>query len=288
MAAVGVRPSVLLVEDGEPETALERRLTNFGYRVVRAANGEDALRALPDVDPDLVLLEVAADRDGCADLARIRSRTEAPVIMHSACDSEADRVRGLLAGADDFFGKSVSAAEITARVAAVLRRSPRRNERPDVFDDGIVHLDPLDGDVVVRGKPVRLTPIELKLLKALIDHRGRVLSPEQLGQLVWGHLTKSSAESARLYVSYVRAKIEQDSARPQLIETVRGHGYCYSKAPEGIEARASETLAQGRATLEAGGSDRAPAACSAVGRSAWGRVAASMTSRARRLRLESL
>ena len=282
MAAVGVRPSVLLVEDGGPETALERRLTNFGYRVVRAANGEDALRALPDVDPDLVLLEVAADRDGCADLARIRSRTEAPVIMHSARDSEADRVRGLLAGADDFFGKSVSAAEITARVAAVLRRSPRRSERPEVFDDGIVHLDPLDADVVVRGKPVRLTPIELKLLKALIDHRGRVLSPEQLGQLVWGHLTETATESARLYVSYVRAKIEQDSTRPQLIETVRGRGYRYSTARGETQVRASATLAQDGPRLEAESSDRA------VRRSAWGRAAASLTPRARRPRLELL
>ena len=123
------------------------------------------MRALP---------EVGTSRDGCATLARIRSRTEAPVIMHSTHDTEDDRVRGLLAGADDFFGDSVSAAEITARVAAVLRRSPRRS---DVFDDGVVHLDPLDGDVVVRGNPVRLTPIELKLLEALIAHRAAFSRP---------------------------------------------------------------------------------------------------------------
>ncbi len=225
MAATGVRPSVLLVEDEGPETALERRLRHFGYHVTTAATVEEALRTLPEVDPDLVLLEVGVGRDGCATLARIRSRTEAPVIMHSIRDAEEDRVRGLLAGADDFLGDSVSAAEITARVAAVLRRSPRRS---DVFDDGVVHLDPLDGDVVVRGKPVRLTPIELKLLGALVAHRGRVLSPEQLGHLVWGHLTETASDSARLYVSYLRAKIEEDSARPELIETVRGRGYRYS------------------------------------------------------------
>jgi DNA-binding response OmpR family regulator len=237
MAAVGVHPSVLVVEDGEPEGVLERRLAHFGYQVYTAAGEDDALRALPDVDPDLVLLEVPVrGDDGCDTLARIRSQTEAPVIMLSARDSEEDRVRGLLAGADDYLGKTVSPAEITARVAAVLRRSPKRNERPDVFDDGVVRVDPTDGEVVVRGQHVRLTPMELKLLQVLTANAGRVLSPEQIGHLVWGRLSPTAAESARLYVSYLRAKIEADTARPELIETVRGRGYRYrTMAPGGIE-----------------------------------------------------
>jgi DNA-binding response OmpR family regulator len=237
MAALGVHPSVLVVEDGETADALERRLSHFGYRVFTAANGDAALRALPDVDPDLVLLEVAGrGDDGCETLARIRSRTDAPVIMVSSRDSEADRVRGLLSGADDFLSKTVSPAEVTARVAAVLRRSPRRYVDPDVFDDGTLRVDRGNPEVIVRGEPVRLTPIELRLLEALTAHPGRVQSPEQLGHLVWGRLTGEAADSARLYVSYLRAKIEHDSARPELIETVRGRGYRYrAMAPGGVE-----------------------------------------------------
>jgi two-component system, OmpR family, response regulator MtrA len=238
MAALGVHPSVLVVEDGEPEEALERRLSHFGYRVVTAANGDDALRALPDLDPDLVLLEVAGPGDdGCETLARIRSRTDAPVIMLSSRASEAQRVRGVLGGADDYLAKPMSPAEVTARVAAVLRRSPRRHADPDVFDDGTLRADRGNPDVTVRGKPVRLTPIELRLLEALIAHPGRVLSPEQLGHLVWGRLTVDAADSARLYISYLRAKIERDTARPELIETVRGRGYRYRAMASSYFAR---------------------------------------------------
>lgn len=227
MAAVGVHPSVLLVEDGEIEGALERRLANFGYQVFTASGRDEALSVVAEVDPDLVLLEVTAPGNGdCETLRRIRSRTEAPVIMLSAAASEEDRVRGLLAGADDYLGKAVSPAEITARVAAVLRRSPKR--RDDVFDDGVVVIDAANAHVTVRGEPVSLTPLELRLLTALTEAPGRVLSPEQLGHLVWGRLSPSTADNARLYVSYLRAKIERDPARPELIETVRGRGYRYT------------------------------------------------------------
>jgi two-component system KDP operon response regulator KdpE len=239
MAACGVRPSVLVVEDGEPEHALERRLSHFGYQVHTAAGGDEALLALPAVDPDLVLLEVTLPgSDGCEMLARIRSRTDAPVIMLSVHDSEADRVRGLLGGADDYLPRTVSPMEITARVAAVLRRSPRLDAHSEPVDDGVVRIESGSPDVLVRGELVRLTPIEYRLLEAFIDHAGHVLSPEQLGHLVWGRLAPSAAENARLYVGYLRAKIERDSVRPELIETVRGRGYRYTAArmaPGGIE-----------------------------------------------------
>ena len=114
----------------------------------------------------------------------------------------------------------------TAVDAAVFRRPPRPYVDPTVCDDG----------TVVSGVPVRLTPIERRVLKALTANPGRVLSPEQLGQLVWGRLSRETADNARLYVSYLRAKIEQDTAHPELIETVRGRGYRYrAMAPGGVE-----------------------------------------------------
>jgi len=153
MAVVSDHPSVLVVE-GEDCADLEQRLSHFGYRVFTAADGDAALLALPDVDPDLVLLALAGGGDdGCETLARIRSRTDAPVIMVSSHDSEAERVRGLLGGADDFLSKTASPTEVTAHVAAVLRRSPRRYVDPDVFDDGTLRVDRGNPDVVVRGSP---------------------------------------------------------------------------------------------------------------------------------------
>ena len=170
MAAVCDLPSVLVVEGSD--AALEQRLFDFGYRVFTAADGDAAMQALPDIDPDLVL----------------------------------------------------------------LRRSPPRPVDPSVFDDGTLRVDRGNPEVIVRGETVCLTPIELRLLEALIAHPGRVLSPEQLGHLVWGRLIGEAADCACLYVSYLRAKIEQDTAHPELIETVRGRGYRYrAMAPGGVE-----------------------------------------------------
>lgn len=172
MAAVCDLPSVLVVEGGDAGDALERRLTHLGYRVFTAADGDAAMQALPDIDPDLVL----------------------------------------------------------------LRRSPLRPVDPNVFDDGTLRVARGNPEVVVRGEPVRLTPIELRLLEALTANPGRVLSPERLGHLVWGRLIGEAADSACLYVSYLRAKIEQDTAHPELIETVRGRGYRYrAVAPGGLQ-----------------------------------------------------
>jgi DNA-binding response OmpR family regulator len=134
----------------------------------------------------------------------------------------------------------MSPAEVTARVAAVLRRSPKKHD--DVFDDGIVQMHAANASVVVHGEQIALTPLELRLLGALTEHPGRVVTPEQLGHLVWGRLSPSTADNARLYVSYLRAKIERDPSNPQLIETVRGRGYRYTGMALGSAAPGGASL----------------------------------------------
>ena len=230
--------SVLVVDDSETaRTLVERKLTQYGYRVVTAENGKLALSRLREQDLDLVLLDVAMpELDGWETLASIRKTTNVPVIMLSAHDSEAERVRGLLGGADDYLGKPVAGPELAARVAAVLRRAPRRGGDAGVYDDGVIRLDAANADVTVRGEPVRLTPLELHLLEALTGSAGRVMSAEQLVRRTWGRSLPDAGARARLYVGYLRSKIERDPSHPELIVNVHGRGYRYrSMAPGGIE-----------------------------------------------------
>lgn len=224
-------PLVLLVDDSETTTAVAgRRLEDAGYRVHVARDGKAALRALYDVRPDVVLLDVVMPLlDGWQTLAMIRQISDVPVIMLSWRDSELERVRGLKSGADDYVCKPFGAAELTARVAAQLRRSRRAVVR-EPYDDGVVRLDIAKAEVSVRGGPVHLTPSELRLLATLTAHAGSVLSPERLLELAWNDESGINLDRVRLYVRYLRAKIERDPSQPELIENVRGFGYRY-RAP---------------------------------------------------------
>jgi DNA-binding response OmpR family regulator len=201
-----------------------------GHRVSAAPDGRAGLRMLYDLRPDLVLLDVVMPGiDGWKTLELIREVSNVPVIMLTARDSEIERVRGLRGGADDYVGKPFGHAELAARIEAVLRRA---NEKPavrEVYDDGVVYID-FDGhEVRVRGERVELTPLEFRLLSALTENAGLVLSRDQLLDLVWG-AGYDSGDQVKLYVRYLRRKIELDPADPELIETVRGFGYRYRKS----------------------------------------------------------
>lgn len=223
--------SILVVDDSDATVAVvSRRLQDAGHRVHSASNGDAALRMLYDVRPDLILLDVVMPvLDGWQTLALIRQLTDVPVIMLSARDTELERVRGLRAGADDYVCKPFGPAELTARVGAQLRRSRARSTVRPPYDDGIVHLDLANASVTVRGEPVQLTPQELRLLSALTANAGKVLSPNRLLELAWNDDSLLSGERVRLYVRYLRAKIESDPAHPMLIENVRGFGYRYRR-----------------------------------------------------------
>ncbi len=223
--------TVLLIDDSQTvRAALTDRLQKSGYLVETAADGREGMRRLYETRPDVILLDVVMpELDGWKTLELIRDVSNVPVIMLTTQDAELDRVRGLRGGADDYVGKPFSASELSARIEALLRRSGKPEPVKERFDDGTVSIDYEAREVTVRGEKVALTPLEFRLLAALTEHAGQVLSRSQLVDLVWGQNYSSSGDPVKIYIGYLRKKIEQDPASPELVETVRGFGYRYRK-----------------------------------------------------------
>lgn len=227
--------SVLVVED-EPEILelISTLLRLESLDVMCASSGEEGLRAFFHRRPDLAILDIGLPGMSGIDLCgRIREVSEVPVIFLSALGDEADRVKGLRVGADDYIVKPFGTDELKARVAAVLRRAamPAVGEKRSDFTDGEVLIDHGAHTVIVRGAPVSLTPLEYKMLSVLSGHRGQVLSQDRLLDLVWGvDAMEAAPESVRLCVSHLRRKIEANPRRPRLVETIRGFGYRYAAA----------------------------------------------------------
>jgi DNA-binding response OmpR family regulator len=222
-------PRVLLIEDSETERALiTARLLGNGYEVLGAVNGREGLSRLYQSRPDIVVLDVVMpELDGWKTLEHIRDVSNVPVIMLTERDAELERVRGLREGADDYLGKPYSPAELVARIEAVLRRTGTGVSVRDVFDDGEVRIDFGSHEVTVRGERVELTPLEFRLLAVLTESAGMVLAHDQLLELVWSDPGAVMRDQVKLYVGYLRRKIEENPAEPRLVETVRGFGYRY-------------------------------------------------------------
>jgi DNA-binding response OmpR family regulator len=222
---------ILVIDDSPTELAfIADRLERSGYRVLRATDGKAGLRALYANRPDLVLLDVVMPGvDGWKTLELIRDVSDVPVIMLTAADSEIERIRGLRGGADDYVGKPFGPGELSARIDAVLRRVREPPTVRDVYEDGALQIDFGAHEVRVRGLRVTLTPLEFRLLVALSENAGIVLSRDRLLELVWGMEKDTGGDQVKLYVGYLRRKIEADPAHPRLIETVRGYGYRYRR-----------------------------------------------------------
>lgn len=223
--AVSDRPSplVLVVED-EPEIAALMRdfLEADDLRVLLAPDAEEAVAALRS-SPDCVVLDVMLPGASGFELCReIRGHSDVPVLFLSARDGDADKLRGLGLGADDYIVKSATPAEVVARVRAVLRRSGN-GRGPGRLCFGRLEVDLAAHEVLVAGKQVAMTAREFELLRVLVQHPRQVFSREHLFELVWGSYGDRSAVS--VYVSRLRAKIEHDPADPRYIVTVWGAGY---------------------------------------------------------------
>jgi DNA-binding response OmpR family regulator len=217
------RPLVLVVED-EPEIAALMRdfLEADDFRVLLAVDAEEAVEALRKA-PDCVLLDVMLPGASGFDLCRdIRSASDIPVLFLSARGGDDDKLRGLGLGADDYIVKSVTPAEVVARVKAVLRRSSA-GRGPGGLRFGSLEVDLAAYEVRVAGRLVRLTAREFELLRVFVQHPRQVFSREHLFELVWGSYGDRSAVS--VYISRVREKIEDDPADPRYIVTVWGAGY---------------------------------------------------------------
>jgi DNA-binding response OmpR family regulator len=226
MASAPLRRVLVVDDDDDIRLLLEELLRGAGYTVDTAQDGRAALRVFHGSPCDLVILDLSMpELDGFETLERLRDLSDVPVILLTARSGEIDKVRGFRAGADDYVVKPFGRQELLARIEALLRRAPEPTHL-EHYDDGTISIDYERRLVLCRGVPVRLTPLEFRLLDALVRHAGRVLSADQLIEHGWGHTTGVSRDQVKLYVSYLRKKLGQaDGFQP--IETVRGFGYKY-------------------------------------------------------------
>jgi DNA-binding response OmpR family regulator len=220
---------ILVVDD-------ERRMVGFirlnleqdGFDVIEAYNGTEALDRLRDSLPDLILLDVMMpDIDGFDVLRTVREVSQVPIIMLTAKGEEEDKVKGLELGADDYVTKPFSPRELVSRVKAVLRRGSTFEEG----DEGVIEVDErlrIDfgrREVWVNDELVKLRPTEYRLLYHLMQNAGWVLTHDQILTKVWGYEYRDEPHYVRLYINYLRKKIEEDPANPVYILTERGVGY---------------------------------------------------------------
>jgi two-component system KDP operon response regulator KdpE len=230
MTETDVTFKILIVDDSKDTTWLLRRaLIEENYEVQIAHDGLEGIRVAFNFRPDLVLLDVMMpEMDGWTVLRRLREFSDVPVIMLTAVGGEKSMVQGLDSGADDYVIKPFGIEELQARVRAVLRRrglSPKGRTSLLQFDGGQLIIDPSSQEVSVRGELVDLTPTEYKLLLCLAYNAGRVLTAEQILENVWGPGYEDSAANVKLYIWYLRRKIEVDPRHPCYILTKRGTGY---------------------------------------------------------------
>jgi DNA-binding response OmpR family regulator len=226
----GVARARILVVDDEADIVglLTELLREAGYEVSTAADGRTAIRTLYEVQPDLVLLDVAMPGlDGWQTLERIRDMSDVPVLMLTARAREEDKIRGFQAGASDYVTKPFSTRELLARVDAHLRARSGSRAVTETYADDFLTVDFADRSVTVDGNPVALTPLEFKLLSAFVRHPNRALGTDELLALAWDDPHEVKRGSVKLYVGYLRRKLSAAARADAPIETVRGFGYRY-------------------------------------------------------------
>jgi two-component system, OmpR family, KDP operon response regulator KdpE len=216
----------ILVVDDEPQIrrALKTALTGHGYEVEVAENGAEALTLLPSWQPDALVLDlVMPDIDGTEVLRQTRTWSDLPVIVLSARGQERDKVQALDLGADDYLTKPFGMDELLARVRAILRRRGEPLETKLAFGD--IELDLAKHVVTKNGSEVHLTPTEFDLLRVLGVNAGKVITHRQLLERVWGAYAAENSQQLRVYINYLRRKLEDDPSRPRWIVTDPGVGY---------------------------------------------------------------
>ncbi len=224
------RNRMILVVDDEERMArfIRLNLEHDGFQVVEAYRGMKAIQVLRESLPDLVLLDVMMpDLDGFEVLRMIRESSTVPVIMLTAKGEEDDRVHGLELGADDYITKPFSPRELVSRVKAVLRRTETMSGvSHDVIQvDERLKIDFSRREVWVEGELVKLRPTEYRLLYHLVQNAGWVMTYDQILAKVWGYEYRTESHYVRLYINYLRQKLEKDPANPVYILTERGIGY---------------------------------------------------------------
>ncbi len=227
---------LLLIDDSQDMQKLVGMfLERDGYKVIRANNGQEGLRQLAQNQPDLVLLDIMMPEiDGWETCRRMREISNIPIIMLTAKAQEIDVVRGLEMGADDYITKPFDLSELKARIQSLLRRTQRMvsdEPSPTILSDGWLHIDLGKHTVMTNGKPIDLTPTEFRLLVALVQKAGCVIPHRQLLRQVWGPEYGDEVHYLKLYIRYLRQKLEKDPGTPEYLLTEWGVGYRFRELP---------------------------------------------------------
>jgi two-component system KDP operon response regulator KdpE len=223
---------ILVIEDdvGLAEF-IQYQLQREHYAVLLSHRGEDGLRKAYEWQPDLILLDIMMpEMDGWLVCQRLREISNVPIIFTTALGAERDVVRGLEMGADDYLIKPFGPKELIARIQAVLRRHARSAPHGKPYDNGRLVIDLERREVRVGGQPIVLTPMEYKLLTVLVNNEDKVLSHAYLLKEVWGQAYQNERQYLKLYIWYLRQKLESDPSHPTLILTERGVGYRLARA----------------------------------------------------------
>jgi len=223
---------LILVVDDEPKIVKLTRdyLEKDGFRVISAGDGEAALAAARRERPDLVVLDLMLPKlDGWEVCRVLRRDMDVPIIMLTARAEESDQVVGLELGADDYVTKPFSPRTLVARVRALLRRTQGRLKPASLLCSGGLEIDLDSYRVTLSGQPLHLTPNEFKILAALVQHAGQILTREQLIDQLHGTAVDNFDRSIDSHIKNLRRKLEADAAQPRCIETVYGVGYRFNE-----------------------------------------------------------
>ncbi|WP_322480366.1 response regulator transcription factor, partial [Thermogemmatispora sp.] len=213
-------------------------LKGHGYEVVRAFDGEQAIKRWRETLPDLVILDVEMPKiDGFEVCRQMRNETNSMVLILTAHDQEEDEIRGLELGADDYLRKPFSPRQLLARIKAILRRASnvRGSTSSSTITVGPFSLDAMRHEVVRDGVKIRLTPTESRLLHLLMTHTGQVLTTDMIIERVWGYDEAGDSGLVKTHIRHLRQKIEPNANQPRYITTVPGVGYTFT-APTPVES----------------------------------------------------
>lgn len=238
-------PQLILIVDDELRMRrfIRMNLELEGYQVIEAENGIQALDKIRQYNPDLIIMDIMMpEMDGFETLELLREISTVPAILLTVRDDEEDITRGLSLGADDYVTKPFSPRELTSRVQAVLRRAhwPAPPPRTVLKIDDRLSVDFNRHQVIVDGERIDLRPTEYRLLNHLIQNAGWVVPHDSLLAKVWGYEYRDETHYLRLYINYLRKKIEEDPADPKYILTERGVGYRFADFRKDQKSQAAE------------------------------------------------
>lgn len=222
-------------DDREIVEAIEIYLSQEGYKVLKAYDGEEALKVLDREKVDLLIIDVMMPKlDGIRATLKIREKKNMPIIILSAKSDDADKILGLNVGADDYMTKPFNPLELTARVKSQLRRYTQLGSTIDksnqaVYAVGGLSIDDEQKEVTVDGEPVRLTPIEYNILLLLVKNQGKVFSIDQIYESIWNEDAIGVDNTVAVHIRHIREKIEINPKEPRYLKVVWGVGYKIEK-----------------------------------------------------------